>query len=130
MGWIVLNLKWRNKLEVAAYIVVVWLKINGENASELRDLHEPNYGRLVRILMDKFKKHNMSCVLVCIWVEKCIKVIRFIEHNMELTVWLKFKGNAIELGGFRQSIFSCLYILVVNFQYFMLVYIFLFLFIF
>ena len=108
MGWIVLKLKWRNKLEVAAYIVVVWLKINGENASELRDLHEPNYGRLVRILMDKFKKHNMSCVLVCIWVEKCIKVIRFMEHNMELTVWLKFKGNAIELGGFK---------------YFMLVYI-------
>ena len=93
---------------MAAYIVVVWLKINGENASELRDLHEPNYGRLVRILMDKFKKHNMSCVLVCIWVEKCIKVIRFMEHNMELTVWLKFKGNAIELGGFK---------------YFMLVYI-------
>ena len=30
------------------------------------------------------------------------------EHNMELTVWLKFKGNAIELGGFK---------------YFMLVYI-------
>ena len=70
---------------MATYIVVVWLKINGENASELRDLHEPNYGRLVRILMDKFKK-----------------------HNMELNVWLKFKGNATELGGFK---------------YFMLVYI-------
>ena len=100
-GWIVLKLKWRNKLKEAAYTVVVWLRTNEENASKLRDIHEPNYGRLVRLLRDKFKKHKMSYILVCVWVEKCVKVIKFMEHNMELNAWLKFKGNAAELRYFK-----------------------------
>ena len=96
-GWIVLKLKWRNKLKVVAYTVVVWLRINEVNASKLIDLHEPNYGWLVFFLMDKFKKHNMSCILVCVWVEKYIKVIIFMEHNMELNAWLKSREMKLNL---------------------------------
>ena len=47
-------------------MVVVWLRTNEENASKLRDIHEPNYGRLVRLLRDKFKKHKMIYILVCV----------------------------------------------------------------
>ena len=107
-GWIVLKLKWRNKLKMVAYMVVVWLRINEENASKLRDLHESNYGQLVCLLRDKLKKHNMSCVLVCVWVDKCVKVIRFMEHNMELNAWLKFEGNAAELRYFKYFMWICI----------------------
>ena len=105
-GWIVLKLKWRNKLKVAACTVVEWLRINEKNASKLIDLYELNYGRLVCFLMDKFKKHNMSCILVCVWVEKCVKMIRM-EHIMELNAWLKFEGNAAKLIYFKY--FLCIH---------------------
>ena len=57
----------------------------------------------MRLLIDRFIEHNVNYMLVCVWVEKCIRVYKFMEHNMELNVWLKFKGNVAELGGFLKD---------------------------